>query len=61
MFGNTYYGQAVFEDPTWNFRAFDFDRDVQFGDAKVGAVFDSTNPDLRSFRAEGGKLRDGPQ
>jgi feruloyl esterase len=55
-FGNTYYGQAVFEDPKWNFRTFDFDRDVQFGDTKVGTVFNSTNPDLRSFRAEGGKL-----
>lgn len=56
MFGNTYYGQAVFEDPTWDFRAFDFDRDVRFGDAKVGSVLNATNPDLRTFRAEGGKL-----
>jgi feruloyl esterase len=55
-FGNTYYGQAVFEDPKWNFRTFDFDRDVQFGDTKAGAVLNATNPDLRSFRAEGGKL-----
>jgi feruloyl esterase len=55
-FGNTYYGQAVFEDPKWIFRAFDFDRDVQYGDTKVGAVLNATNPDLRSFRAEGGKL-----
>jgi feruloyl esterase len=56
MFGNTYYGQAVFEDPKWNYQAFDFDRDVRLGDAKVGAVLNATNPDLRSFRAEGGKL-----
>lgn len=55
-FGNTYYGQAVFEDAKWNFRSFDFDRDVQFGDTKAGAVLNATNPDLRSFRAEGGKL-----
>lgn len=55
-FGNTYYGQAVFEDPKWDFRAFNFDSDVRFGDAKAGAVLNSTSPDLRSFRAEGGKL-----
>jgi feruloyl esterase len=55
-FGNTYYGQAVFEDPQWDFRKFDFDRDVRFGDTKAGAVLNATNPDLRSFRAEGGKL-----
>ena len=49
-------GQAVFESPSWDFRAFDFDRDVQFGDAKAGSVLNATNPDLRSFRAAGGKL-----
>ena len=55
-FGNTYYGQAVFEDPKWDFRKFDFDKDLRFGDSKAGVVLNSMNPDLRSFRAEGGKL-----
>jgi feruloyl esterase len=55
-FGNTYYGQAVFEDPKWDFRTLHFDRDVRFGDTKAGPVLNATNPDLRSFRAEGGKL-----
>ena len=55
-FGNTYYGQAVFEDSSWDFRKFNFDTDVRFGDAKAGPVLNSTSPDLRSFRAEGGKL-----
>ena len=27
-FGNSYYGAAVFEDPKWDFRTLDFDRDV---------------------------------
>ena len=55
-FGNTYYGQAVFEDPKWDFRKLNFDSDVAFGDEKAGAVLNSNNPDLRSFRAGGGKL-----
>ena len=55
-FGNSYYGAAVFEDRTWDFRMLDFDRDVAIGDAKAGAVLNATNPDLRSFRASGGKL-----
>jgi feruloyl esterase len=55
-FGNTYYGQAVFEDLNWDFRKLNLDGDVAFGDAKAGAVLNSTNPDLRSFRANGGKL-----
>jgi feruloyl esterase len=56
MFGNTYYGQAVFEDPKWDFRSLNFDTDVAFGDEKAGSVLNSDNPDLRSFRARGGKL-----
>ena len=55
-FGNSYYGAAVFEDPTWDFRTLDFDRDVAFGDAKAGSILNATSPDLRSFRAAGGKL-----
>jgi feruloyl esterase len=56
MFGNSYYGAAVFEDPKWNFRMLDFDRDVRVGDGKAGPVLNATSPDLRSFRASGGKL-----
>ncbi|MEO8096601.1 MAG: tannase/feruloyl esterase family alpha/beta hydrolase [Acidobacteriota bacterium] len=55
-FGNTYYGQAVFEQTNWDFRTLNFDTDVEFGDAKAGQVLNATNPDLRSFRANGGKL-----
>ncbi|MEO8656852.1 MAG: tannase/feruloyl esterase family alpha/beta hydrolase [Bryobacteraceae bacterium] len=56
MFGNTFYGQAVLEDPKWNFRTFDMERDAALGHEKGGAVINSINPDLRSFRAHGGKL-----
>ena len=55
-FGNSYYGAAVFEDPQWDFRTLDFDRDVRIGDAKAGPILNATTPDLRSFRAGGGKL-----
>ena len=55
-FGNSYYGAAVFENSKWDFRTLDFDRDVALGDGKAGSVLNATNPDLRSFRAGGGKL-----
>jgi hypothetical protein len=55
-FGNSYYAAAVFEDPRWDFRTMDFDRDVRAGDAKAGPILNATNPDLRSFRAAGGKM-----
>lgn len=56
MFGNSFYGQAVFEDPQWNFRTLNFDTHVTLAAEKAGTVLNSTNPDLRSFRAHGGKL-----
>lgn len=34
-FGSSYYGQAVFEDPKWDYRNLDFDTDVTFGDRKA--------------------------
>lgn len=55
-FGNSLYSQAVFENLRWNYRELNFDHDVEWGNQKVGAVVNSTNPDLRSFRARGGKL-----
>lgn len=55
-FGNSFFGQAVFETPKWDFRTLNFDSDVALALEKAGAVLNSTNPDLRSFRARGGKL-----
>ncbi|HEY6344949.1 MAG TPA: tannase/feruloyl esterase family alpha/beta hydrolase [Bryobacteraceae bacterium] len=55
-FGNSYYGQAAFEQSNWDFRTLNFDTDVEFGDSKAGPVLNATNPDLRSFRDNGGKL-----
>jgi feruloyl esterase len=45
----------VFNDPTWDWRTFDYDRDVAYADAKLAAV-NASNPDLSAFRSRGGKL-----
>jgi hypothetical protein len=46
----------VFEDPAWDWRTFDFDRDLEKADAKLGAVTTALNPELGAFRGRGGKL-----
>jgi feruloyl esterase len=56
MFGSSHYGHAVFEDLKWDFRTKNFDSDVAYSIEKTGAILDSNNPDLRSFRANGGRL-----
>ncbi len=45
----------VFERPEFDWWAFDFDRDVQAADEKVGRLVDQVNPDLSAFKAKGGK------
>lgn len=42
--------------PAWNWRNFDFDRDVTALDAKLAPMLNATNPDLGVFKAHGHKL-----
>ena len=44
-----------FQDPEYDWQDFDLDRDLPLIDAAVGWV-DATDPDLRAFKAHGGKL-----
>ena len=52
----------IFENPDWDFHTFrftgapGFDNDIEFTDDKMGAIFNAVDPDLRAFRANGGKL-----
>ena len=46
----------VFDDPNWDWKTFDFDKDVALADKKLGAVLNHTNPDLSGFKQHGGKL-----
>lgn len=48
--------QVAYNDPSWDARTFDLDRDLKVVEAKVGAIVDAVNPDLRAFKARGGKL-----
>jgi feruloyl esterase len=52
----SFFAYMVFDDPAYDVRRVDFDRDVDRAEAKVGAVLDATDPDLRAFRKHGGKL-----
>lgn len=50
------FGGMVFENDDWDWRTFDFDRDVEIVDAKLFGVLNAIDPDLRDFKANGGKL-----
>jgi feruloyl esterase len=52
----------VYEDSNWDFRRFKYsapeglESDVEYVDDKLGRIFNAINPDLRAFKARGGKL-----
>lgn len=49
-------GGLGFENPHWDWKNFDFDRDVELIDAKLFGVLNAVDPDLRDFKQAGGKL-----
>ena len=55
-FANSFFSGAVHEDANWDWKAADPDREMQLADEKTASILNSYNPDLRSFRAHGGKL-----
>jgi len=54
--GEGFFRWFVFDDADWDFRTFDFDKDLAFALDKVGSAVDSDNPDLRPLRNAGAKL-----
>jgi feruloyl esterase len=47
---------ALFSNPAWEFRTFDFDHDVQTLEEKVAGITNATEPNLEEFRKLGHKL-----
>ena len=48
--------QVAYNDAKWDPLTFDIDRDLKPVDDKVGSIVNAVNPDLRAFKARGGKL-----
>jgi feruloyl esterase len=57
-YGTDYMKYFVFADPQWDYRTWDYGRDLARVDAdqRNRSVMDTWNPDLRRFRDRGGKL-----
>jgi feruloyl esterase len=56
LFATQFFKNMVFEDPNWDFRAFDLERDTKVAVRKTAHILNSNNPDLKKFHARGGKL-----
>jgi len=57
-YGTGYMKYFVFANPEWDYRTWDFTKDLQKleSDQKNRSVMDTWNPDLKRFRDRGGKL-----
>jgi feruloyl esterase len=55
-FGTNFFKFIVYGDAGWDYKTFSMERDYKDAVKKVAAVLDSADPDLRRFKARGGKL-----
>ena len=51
-----HFKYVVFKDPNWDWRTFDFDRDIARSEQPDNAVMNSTDPNLKAFFSHNGKL-----
>ena len=54
--GVDFFKYMVFEDPNWDYRTFDYDKDYPFAMRKLSKLIDATDPNLKAFQKRGGKL-----
>lgn len=54
--GYEFFRWAVFQDPAFDFRTFDFDAHVTLADEKFGPIINADSPNLARFARRGGKL-----
>jgi hypothetical protein len=56
QFTTNFFPYMVFDDPHWDVKSFNFDSGVQLADDKQARNLNATSPDLKAFKARGGKL-----
>ena len=50
------YRYVVFKDPNWDWKTFDFDKDVAKGDLPEHLIMNATDPNMKPFFSRGGKM-----
>ena len=55
-FGDQFYINMVFDNPTWNYMTLNQTSDVDYADDKMAGILNSTNPDLSALERRGAKV-----
>jgi feruloyl esterase len=56
LFATFFFRDMVYENPKWGVQSLNLDKDIKAADDKFGAILNSDDPNLRAFKAQGGKL-----
>ncbi|HJZ68001.1 MAG TPA: tannase/feruloyl esterase family alpha/beta hydrolase, partial [Blastocatellia bacterium] len=56
FFATQAFANMVYNDPKWDFKTFNLDRDSKLADEKLGRSLNAIDPNLKAFKAHGGKL-----
>jgi feruloyl esterase len=55
-FGTNFFKYMLYNDPNWDYKTFDLQKDLAAAQKKLSPILDSADPDLSKFAARGGKL-----
>ena len=53
---DSYFRYVLFQNPDWDFRSLNFDKDVAEADKRDAKILNATDPNLKEFVSHGGKL-----
>ena len=56
FFGTQFFSDMVYEQAAWDYKTFNVDQGTKLADAKTARALNATDPNLKPFRARGGKL-----
>ncbi len=56
FFSTQAFKNMVYNNPNWDYKTFDLERDGKMADEKLAPALNATDPNLKAFSARGGKL-----
>ncbi len=56
FFSTQAFKHMVYNDPNWDYKTFELERDGKLANEKLAPVLNATDPNLHAFNARGGKL-----
>lgn len=56
FFATQTFKNLVYNNPEWDYRTFDIDKDGKLADEKLAPILNATDPNLEPFKARGAKL-----